>query len=101
LLAGLIASAGPLQPSVAQAQAPPDDAPAAAAVEGHIIDIQGEEIIIDLAASSGAKVDDLVQVWRALQVRHPVTKQLVKDRFVIGAAAAAGGRSPVEGGRGR
>jgi len=46
--------------------------------------VQDDEVIIDLAASSGAKVDDLVQVWRALRVRHPVTKQLMTDRFVIG-----------------
>jgi hypothetical protein len=79
LLAGLLVSAGPFHASLAHAQAPQSPT-----VEGHVVDIQNEEIIIDLAGSSGAKVDDVVEVWRSLQVRHPVTKQLVRDRFVIG-----------------
>ncbi len=79
LLAGLLVSAGPFHASLAHAQAPQSPT-----IEGHVVAIQDEEIIIDLAASSGAKVDDLVVVWRSLQVRHPVTKRLVRDRFVIG-----------------
>jgi len=79
LLAALMVSVGPFQVSTAHAQAPQSST-----IEGHVVDIQNEEIIIDLAGRSGAKVDDLVEVWRSLQVRHPVTKQLVRDRFVIG-----------------
>ncbi len=54
------------------------------AIEGHVIAVQDGDIIVDLAGGRGAADGDLVELWRPLSLRHPVTKRTVRDRFRIG-----------------
>jgi hypothetical protein len=39
---------------------------------------------VDLAGASGASDGDVLELWRPLRLRHPVTKKPVVDRFLIG-----------------
>lgn len=42
------------------------------------------EIFVDLAGARGAKQGDVVELWRPVELRHPVTRQRIRDRFPIG-----------------
>jgi hypothetical protein len=46
--------------------------------------IDGDEIVLDVGTDSVRVGAELV-VYRTVQVRHPVTKKVLKDRFIIGA----------------
>ena len=65
---------------VAFAQEQPDPA----SIEGHVIELQGSDILLDLAHQRGATDGAVVELWRPLAVKHPVTGELIKDRFLIG-----------------
>jgi hypothetical protein len=54
------------------------------AVEGHVLQIDEAGIVVDLAGVRGAKDGDVVELWRPLRLRHPVTGKPVVDRFLIG-----------------
>ncbi|MBW2454019.1 MAG: hypothetical protein JRI68_05900 [Deltaproteobacteria bacterium] len=53
-------------------------------IEGHVIAVQDGDIIVDLAGGRGAADGDVVELWRPLTLRHPVTNRTVRDRFRIG-----------------
>lgn len=53
--------------------------------EGHVVSIESDDVIVDVAAGSGAKDGDIVELWRPLELKHPVTGKRVRDRFKIGA----------------
>src|SRR5262249_18333187 len=70
---------------------PPPAAPAAAAsaaattdVLGTVLAIQGEELVVDLGAGSGATDGASVEIWRPIKLKHPVTGKAIDDRFQIG-----------------
>jgi hypothetical protein len=42
-------------------------------------------LVIDIGSRAGATAGDIAELWRPVQVRHPVTKRLVEDRYRIGA----------------
>lgn len=73
-------AAASLSPSAGAQPAPS----AGSAVEGRVLDVQGTDLVLDLGASTGLRDGDVVQIWRPLALRHPVTKRLVSDRFLIG-----------------
>lgn len=73
-------AAASLSPSAGAQPAPS----AGALVEGRVLDVQGTDLVLDLGAASGLRDGDVVQIWRPLALRHPVTKRLVSDRFLIG-----------------
>lgn len=52
--------------------------------DGTIIAIDVGDLVVDIGSASGAHSDDIVEVWRPLRVRHPVTGQWLVDRFRIG-----------------
>ncbi|MBI4703037.1 MAG: hypothetical protein HY744_18120 [Deltaproteobacteria bacterium] len=79
LLAVALALAGPMPAGHALAQGV-----AAGSVEGHVVAVQGHDVIVDIAAGHGAGTGDVVELWRPLVLRHPVTKKEVRDRFRIG-----------------
>jgi hypothetical protein len=58
---------------------------AAAAVEGYVVTIEDGEIVLDVASAQGASDGDVVELWRPLKLKHPVTGKTVTDRFRIGA----------------
>ena len=53
-------------------------------VEGHVVAVQGEDVIVDLAGKAGAKGGDVVELWRPIVLKHPVTRKQVRDRFLVG-----------------
>jgi hypothetical protein len=55
-----------------------------AETEGVVVQVETDDIVLDLGASRGATNDDVVEVWRPLRLRHPVTGATISDRFVIG-----------------
>lgn len=73
-------AAASLAPSAGAQPAPS----AGSAVEGRVLDVQGTDLVLDLGAATGLRDGDVVQIWRPLALRHPVTKRLVSDRFLIG-----------------
>jgi len=54
------------------------------AVEGHVVELSEGDIVVDLAHQRGATDGAVVELWRPLAVKHPVTGQLINDRFLIG-----------------
>src|SRR5262249_47921198 len=54
------------------------------AVEGHVVELSEGDIVVDLAHQRGATDGAIVELWRPLSVKHPVTGQTVTDRFLIG-----------------
>jgi hypothetical protein len=53
-------------------------------VEGHVIELSEGDIVVDLAHQRGAADGAVVELWRPITVKHPVTGQNVSDRFLIG-----------------
>jgi hypothetical protein len=90
LAAALVAAIAASAPAPASAQprppAPPARVPAARAVdvEGTVLAIQGEELVIDLGAGRGAADGASAELWRPLKLKHPVTGKIVNERFRIG-----------------
>jgi hypothetical protein len=58
-------------------------AQAYAPVRATVLHIDGDEIVIDLGHSQISQAQTLV-VYRTLEVRHPLSRKLLRDRFVIG-----------------
>ena len=54
------------------------------AVEGHVLELSEGDIVVDLAHQRGASDGAIVELWRPLAVKHPVTGQVINDRFLIG-----------------
>lgn len=81
-IACAIAAAHPIpasaQPRAAAAHATGD-------VEGTVLALQGEELVLDLGAGRGAFDGATVEVWRPVKLKHPVTGKVLTDRFRIGA----------------
>lgn len=85
-LAALLAT---LAASTAWAEARPSRAEQASrssarTAEGLVVAIDGGELVLDLGLERGASLGDIVELWRPLRVKHPVTGQLLTDRFLIG-----------------
>jgi hypothetical protein len=55
-----------------------------AAVEGHVVELSEGDIVVDLAHQRGATDGAIVELWRPLAVKHPITGQVINDRFLIG-----------------
>lgn len=77
------ASAAAAAPAGAQPRAPA--IVDAAEVEGAVLALQGDELLLDLGSTQGASDGAAVEIWRPLKVKHPVTGKVLTDRFRIGA----------------
>jgi len=53
-------------------------------VEGYVVEVQQGDLVLDVGVSARLVVGQRVQIWRPLSIKHPVTKRIVKDRFLIG-----------------
>src|SRR5690242_1278297 len=53
-------------------------------VAGTVLSIDEDDIVIDLGASKGGTDGAVVELWRPLKLRHPVTGKFLVDRFRIG-----------------
>ena len=54
-------------------------------IEGSVVAQDGADLIVDLGAVKGARGGDVLEVWRPLRVKHPITGKVIVDRFRIGA----------------
>ena len=76
-LAGLSTSAR------AQPAAPPSAA-AMTELTGSVIGLDGDDLILDLGAADGLAEGAVVELWRPIKIKHPVTGKVLTDRFRIG-----------------
>ena len=53
-------------------------------VTGWVVSIDGPDVVVDLGASQGAHAGDVVEIWRPIKLKHPVTGKIVTDRFRTG-----------------
>lgn len=53
-------------------------------VEGRIVGTEEGHLVVDIGGRSGAAAGDTGELWRPVEMRHPVTKRLVEDRYRIG-----------------
>jgi len=90
---GLLTTPASAQPAAAPAKpaAPPAATPARPAaparaqeVLGTVLALDGEELILDLGADQGAVQGAVVELWRPLKLKHPVSGKVITDRFLIG-----------------
>jgi hypothetical protein len=58
--------------------------PSAAAIQRHVLELDNGDIIVDVAAGDGAKNGAIVELWRPLRLKHPVTGAEISDQFLIG-----------------
>jgi hypothetical protein len=70
-LAGLSSSAR------AQPATPPE-------LTGAVIGLDGDDLILDLGAADGLAEGAVVEIWRPIKIKHPVTGKVLTDRFRIG-----------------
>ena len=76
--------------AVAQPAHPPPRAAAAPAAlaegpVGTIVAIDAGELVVDYGALKGAHDGDVVELWRPLRLKHPVSGKPLNERFRIGA----------------
>jgi hypothetical protein len=60
------------------------DAAPAKDVEGYVLTWDSGDVVVDVGSKTGAQVGDVVELWRPLKLKHPVTGKMVTDRFRIG-----------------
>lgn len=53
-------------------------------VFGVVVAVEQDDLVLDLGAARGVAVGEVVELWRPLRLKHPVTGQVVSDRFLIG-----------------
>lgn len=70
--------------SAAPAPSTPPNRVALVTIEGRIIGEEEGNLVIDIGARVGASAGDAGELWRPVQMRHPVTKRVVEDRYRIG-----------------
>jgi len=60
--------------------------PRAASTEltGAVIGLDGGDLILDLGAADGLAEGAVVELWRPIKIKHPVTGKVLTDRFRIG-----------------
>lgn len=53
-------------------------------VEGTVLSVEGTDIIVDLGAPRGIAEGDELELWRPIQIVHPVTRKPIRDRYRVG-----------------
>jgi hypothetical protein len=53
-------------------------------VEGRVVAFELGDVVVDIAGDRGATSGAILELWRPLTLKHPVTGQMVSDRFLIG-----------------
>jgi hypothetical protein len=87
LAAALAAALALGAPGVAMAQPRPAAASAPGEIEGTVLAIDADDLVIDLGQASGLAPGAIVELWRPFKLKHPVTGKVLTDRFRIGALA--------------
>jgi hypothetical protein len=55
-----------------------------AELTGAVIGLDGSDLILDLGAADGLAEGAVVEIWRPIKIKHPVTGKVLTDRFRIG-----------------
>ena len=55
-----------------------------ALVMGWVVSIDGPDVVVDLGATQGLHAGDVIEIWRPIKLKHPVTGKVVTDRFRTG-----------------
>ncbi|HVJ15192.1 MAG TPA: hypothetical protein VM686_07120 [Polyangiaceae bacterium] len=53
-------------------------------VEGHVVSLEGDDIVVDVARSNGAENGAVLELWRPVSLKHPISGETISDRFLIG-----------------
>ncbi len=53
-------------------------------VQGTVLEIDKDDLVVDLGAATGVAENQIVDLWRPLKLKHPVTGKVIVDRFKIG-----------------
>lgn len=53
-------------------------------VLGRVLSLDGEELIVDLGTDAGASDGQVLELWRPVELKHPITGKKIIDRFRIG-----------------
>jgi hypothetical protein len=53
-------------------------------ITGTVLDIDQGELIVDVGRDAGAREGGVIEIWRPLKLRHPVTGKTFNDRFLLG-----------------
>ncbi len=76
IVAALLALAQP-----ARAESAP---PSLRTPDATVLALDAGELVLDIGAARGVKEGQRVELWRPLKLKHPVTGQVLADRFRIG-----------------
>lgn len=53
-------------------------------VEGTVLALDGEQLVVDVGQTKGGALGLTVELWRPVKLKHPVTGALISDRFRLG-----------------
>lgn len=83
-LAALCVMAG--APPRAHAEPPPRPGPASAPAEivGRVVGLDEDDLLVDLGTADGLHDGSVLEIWRPITLKHPVTGKTLSDRFRIG-----------------
>lgn len=84
----LITALAVMLPTCALA-APGTRTPPAAPVEGVVVKVDGDEVVIDIGRAAGLPAGEPVHLFRRMVVQHPISGATIEDRFPIGAVTPA------------
>ena len=54
------------------------------AAEGTVAAIDTGDLVLDIGSAAGIRPGQVVELWRPMRLRHPVTGKVLVDRFKIG-----------------
>lgn len=52
--------------------------------EGTVLAIDAGDLVLDVGSGAEVQVGTVVELWRPMRVRHPVTGKVLTDRFKLG-----------------
>jgi hypothetical protein len=83
-IAALCALAGAPRYALAEPPAkPPPVAPAE--IAGTVVGLDADDLLVDLGTADGLADGAVVEIWRPIKIKHPVSGKTISDRFRIGA----------------
>ncbi len=74
----------PVATNEATAAQPKAPAKEASLVTGWVIAMDGPDVVLDLGTTQGLHSGDVVEIWRPIKLKHPVTGKVITDRFRTG-----------------
>ncbi len=58
-------------------------------VAGTIVKVDGGEVFVDIGRADGLAAGDTLEVFRRIEIKHPVTRRVLIDRFPTGTVTVA------------